>query len=212
MGEEKRIDQKQALDMKKKFMDKLESAHQREPQDEEAATALDEEAATALGNRMSRLEARVPLPGETLPLRREPFEMKFYHCVPVFRFYVIIKELETDDIEAIFRINSLSSFTLGVAQIIGITFHVAVLQQPLSIFHMINIVSQCLNWLITILYFFGNPAVMYMKGVIQVDAMRYNDRKLLMELQKKHAELMHKSAEGISRCGEPLAGGEPLAS
>merc|ERR1712048_842423 len=142
------------------------------------------------------------LPGQTETLKREPFEMRFYHFVPVFRFYVIVKEKEADDVEAIFRINSLSSFTLGVAQIIGIVFHFAVLQQPLTIFHKINIVSQGLNWLITILYFFANPAVTYMKGVAEVDAMRYNDREFLRNLQKKYAELMQQSAESTSYSGE----------
>merc|ERR1712187_306401 len=97
------------------------------------------------------------------PLKREPFELEFYHFFPVFRFYVVVKEREADDIEAIFRINSLSSFSLGIAQIIGILFHVAVSQQPLTIFHKINIVSQGLNWLITFLFFFANPLVSYMK-------------------------------------------------
>jgi len=96
----------------------------------------------------------------------------------------------------------LSSFTLGVAQIIGILFHIAVVQQPLTIFHKINIVSQGLNWLITFLYFFANPLVSYMKGVIEVDAMKYNDRHFLREVQKKYAELMQQSAAQGSYSGE----------
>merc|ERR1712048_1199270 len=107
-----------------------------------------------------------------------------------------------------FRINSLSSFTLGIAQTVGILFHVAVLQQPLSIFHRINIFSQALNWLITFLYFFFNSAVTYMKGVVEVDAMKYNDRQFLRELQKRYAELLRQSAESISCSGEPLSSGE----
>merc|ERR1712048_1137499 len=153
-------------------------------------------------------DEEMPQSGDTVPLEREPFEMQFYHFVPVFRFYVIVKEKEADDIEAIFWINSLSSFTLGVAQIIGIMFHIAVLQQPLSIFHMINIISQGLNWPITILYFFANPAVTCMKRVVKVDAMKYNDRQFLREMQKKHAELMRQYAMSASGSGEPLSRGE----
>jgi len=136
------------------------------------------------------------------PLKREPFDMVFYHFLPVFRFYVVVKEKEADDIEAIFRVNSLSSFTLGVAQITGIVFHLAMSQEPLTIFHKINIVSQGLNWFITFLYFFANPAVSYMKGVIEVDAMRYNDRQFLRELQKRYAGLQQQSAANDSYSGE----------
>merc|ERR1712048_110760 len=88
---------------------------------------------------------------------------------------------------AIFRVNCLSSFSLGTARIIMILFHAAVSQQPLTIF---NIVSQGLNWLITFLYFFANPAVSYMKGVIEVDAMKQDDRQWLRELQKQHHKLL----------------------
>jgi len=126
-------------------------------------------------------------------LRRESVEMKFYHFLPVFRFYVVVKEKEADDIESIFRVNSLSSFSLGIAQIIGLLFHTAVSRQPLTIFHKINIVSQGLNWLITFLYF-ATPAVSYMKAVIKVDAMKYNDTESLRQLQEKYAELRTKSA------------------
>merc|ERR1712048_868757 len=82
------------------------------------------------------------------------------------------------------------------------------LQQPLSIFHRINIFSQALNWLITFLYFFFNSAVTYMKGVVEVDAMKYNDRQFLRELQKKYAELLRQSVESTSCSGEPLSSGE----
>merc|ERR1712048_1098798 len=82
------------------------------------------------------------------------------------------------------------------------------LQQPLSIFHRINIFSQALNWLITFLYFFFNSAVTYMKGVVEVDAMKYNDRQFLRELQKRYAELLRQSVESTSCSGEPLSSGE----
>ena len=56
-------------------------------------------------------DVEMQLPVDPTALKREPFEMKFYHFLPVFRFYVVVKEKEADDIEAIFRVNSLSSFT-----------------------------------------------------------------------------------------------------
>merc|ERR1712217_635389 len=92
--------------------------------------------------------------------------------------------------------------TLGVAQITGVLSHIAMSQQPLTIYHKINIMTQGLNWLITFLYFFANPAVSYMKGVIEVDAMKYNDRQFLRTLQKRYAELMQQSAASSSYSGE----------
>jgi len=126
-------------------------------------------------------------------LRRESVHMKYYHFLPVCRYYVVVKEKEADDVESIFRVNSLSSFSLGIAQIVGLLFHSAVKQQPLTIFHKINIISQGINWLITLLYF-ATPAASYMKAVIKVDAMRYNDTEYLRQLQEKYAELRLKSA------------------
>lgn len=126
-------------------------------------------------------------------LRRESVHMKYYHFLPVCRYYVVVKEQEADDVESIFRVNSLSSFSLGIAQIVGLLFHSAVKQQPLTIFHKINIISQGINWLATLLYF-ATPAASYMKAVIKVDAMRYNDTEYLRQLQEKYAELRLKSA------------------
>merc|ERR1712048_266270 len=76
----------------------------------------------------------------------------------------------------------------------------------MGIFHRINIFSQALNWIITILYFFFNSAVTYMKGVVEVDAMKYNDRQDLREMQKHYAVLMTRHAESGS--GEDLESGD----
>merc|ERR1712048_1061105 len=69
----------------------------------------------------------------------------------------------------------------------------------LTIFHKINMFSQCLNWIITFLYFFASSLVSKMKGVIEMDAMKYNDRQQLRELQKKYAELVHSVASRTYR-------------
>lgn len=79
--------------------------------------------------------------------------MQFYHWLPGFRFYMVVKSsYDATDVEAIFRVNSISSFTLGVFQLVGImaTF---VTKRPITLYVQINIVTQCLNWLLTILYF-----------------------------------------------------------
>jgi len=77
----------------------------------------------------------------------------FYHWVPFVRFYLIAKQSYTaTDVDAIFKVNSMSSFTLGAFQLIGIiaTF---VLGKSINLYVKINMASQILNWFITICYF-----------------------------------------------------------
>jgi len=134
-----------------------------------------------------------PDPEQTPVLRRESISIRFYHFIPIFRYYVVVKDKEADDVEAIFRVNSLSSFSLGIAQMVGLLFHMAVLQQPLTVFHTINIVSQVVNWSITLLYV-GTSVAGYMKAVIKVDAMKYNDTEYLRQQQEIFADLQKKAA------------------
>merc|ERR1712048_100206 len=49
---------------------------------------------------------------------------------------------------------------------------------------------------------------MYMKGVVRMDAMKYNHTQFLREIQKRYAELMRQSAESTSCSGEPLSSAE----
>jgi hypothetical protein len=79
--------------------------------------------------------------------------MMFYHWAPCLRFYLIVKPNYTaTDVDAIFKVNSISSFSLGVFQLVGIlaTF---VLGKEVNLYVKINIATQCLNWFITICYF-----------------------------------------------------------
>lgn len=79
--------------------------------------------------------------------------MEIYHWVPGVRFYLIVKQAyDLTDVDAIFKVNTLSSFTLGIYQLLGILSTV-VLEKPLTIYVWLNVVSQFLNWGITILYF-----------------------------------------------------------
>jgi len=86
-------------------------------------------------------------------LKRNGIQMRFYPFLPIFRFYLVVKEREADDIEALFRVNSLSSFSLGMAQIVSISFTSFVAGTPLDIFLYINIASQCVSSFITLVYF-----------------------------------------------------------
>lgn len=79
--------------------------------------------------------------------------MEIYHWVPGVRFYLIVKQAyDLTDVDAIFKVNTLSSFTLGIYQLLGILSTV-VLEKPVNIYVWLNVISQFLNWGITILYF-----------------------------------------------------------
>merc|ERR1712232_20014 len=64
---------------------------------------------------------------------KKPMELQFYHFLPIVRFYLVIKEKEATDIEGVFRVNSLSSFTLGFAQIAGMIFMLGVYDQEMTL-------------------------------------------------------------------------------
>merc|ERR1711948_69635 len=86
---------------------------------------------------------------------RNPFggEVQFYHFLPGIRFYLLIKsDADMTDVDAIFRINTLSSFTFGFYQIVGIIFTFAY-GYDVNLFVWANIGSQAVNWSITALYF-----------------------------------------------------------
>merc|ERR1719277_1228490 len=76
---------------------------------------------------------------------KQPITMRYYHFLPVFRFYLVVKDKEVDDIEAVFRVNSLSSFSLGLAQICGIIFVGLETGGKFDVFTIINICSQAIN-------------------------------------------------------------------
>jgi len=129
-------------------------------------------------------------------LQRPGCQMRFYHFLPIVRYYIVIKEREPDDIEAIFRVNSLSSFSLGIAQICGLLFS-HIFGEEFGIFHYINIGSQCVNWFITFLYFTTDVAGL-MRATISVDAMKVMKDDFL---RKKHREwdmLCEQAADGTS--------------
>merc|ERR1712232_126089 len=120
---------------------------------------------------------------------KEPFQLCFYHFVPLFRYYLIVKELSSDDIEGVFRINSLSSFALGIAQIVGIVFYV-MSEGELNLFVKINMFSQVLNWGITLLYFM-TPISAYMKKTSTIEALLYNLQKRYREDYEYYIHLAH---------------------
>jgi hypothetical protein len=132
---------------------------------------------------------------------KEPIALKFYHFMPIIRYYLIIKDANPSDVEGLFRVNSLSSFTLGVSQICGILF-TNVGGAPMDIFVKINIASQVINWLITLLYF-ATSVSNRMKASFKVDTLFYNSA---MSLRKEYESYLNVTEES-SRNG----GGEKWA-
>jgi len=87
---------------------------------------------------------------------RVPVKLSWCHFIPLLRFILIIRAIDENDIEGVFRVNSLSSFTLGSAQLMGLMFTFANFDGDISsidLFVWINVFSQMINWSITIVYF-----------------------------------------------------------
>lgn len=145
-----------------------------------AAEENEREAAGASERGEPRLRYDDPMPSQhTAPIPTGPkkrktaratVNLKYYHFLPVCRFFLVIKEKEVDDIEGIFRINSLSSFSLGIAQICGIIFQGVATNWELDIYTGINIGSQIINWAITIMYFM-TPIAGKMGSAMKVETM-----------------------------------------
>merc|ERR1712124_160768 len=45
-----------------------------------------------------------------------PPVLEFYHFLPIARYYLLLKEPHSGDVEGLFRVNALSTFTFGFAQ------------------------------------------------------------------------------------------------
>jgi len=95
-------------------------------------------------------------------MSRPASPMELVHFVPILRGKFYLQPPSRDDIEAIFRINTLSSFSLGVAQFAGMMFYLFVGEgnpaaptpsSRLTPTIIVNIVSLAFNWSVTILYF-----------------------------------------------------------
>lgn len=141
-----------------------------------------------------QMEAVMKVAAKDLVVRQK-FTIKFFHFLPLLRTVLVVKSIDENDVEGIFRVNSLSSFTLGFAQLVGMVFTIFVSdtsdgpsldfnQLPLVV--KINIGSFLVNWLITIAYF-GTPIAAILKKCAEVDALRCN---LDRELEEKNAELL----------------------
>jgi len=110
-------------------------------------------------------------------VRSEKFRMDFYHYIPFYRSYILMKEQSADDVEALFRINGLSTFTLGFNQLfcLMLTYLKNYAQQG-GVIQQIIYANQGFNLAVTLLYFSSSIAGR-MKGMTKVESMRYNLRE-----------------------------------
>jgi len=143
----------------------------------------------------SDLEAPKPLP-MMVNNAKEPIELRYYHFVPIVRYYMVIKDGNPSDVEGLFRVNSLSSFTLGIAQICGILFS-NMAGGPLDVFVKINIASQAINWAITLLYF-GTSISARMKASFKVETLLYNSTA---SLRAEYESYLNCTEEGARQGG-----------
>lgn len=110
-----------------------------------------------------------------LELCKEEVYLKFYHFLPLFRYYLLVKDPESADVESLFRVNGLSTFTLGFAQMACMTIGLTTHMLTIDFFIKFGIFAQLLNIAMTGIYFFTNfPESM--KSAMSVEAFQYNSR------------------------------------
>lgn len=103
---------------------------------------------------------------ETKELMTRPASpVKAQHIVPILRYQLLLYQPSPEDVEAMFRINTLSSFSLGVAQLVSMSFYLFVGGYPWNLAICINMFSQCVNWIVTLSYFFS-PVANLMKDAM----------------------------------------------
>jgi len=114
---------------------------------------------------------------------RAKIKLELYHFTPLLRYFLLIKDTEPRDIEGLFRVNALSTFTLGTAQIVCMLFHLYVLKKEYTIFVRVGIFTQCWNLAVTLLYFL-TPLSAKMMAATSVDNLKHNVEQNMIETQK----------------------------
>jgi len=128
----------------------------------------------------------------------EKTKLEYYHFMPILRYYLLIKDPVPDDIEGLFRVNALSTFTLGVAQGICMLFHIWVLGGKITILIRVGMFTQGWNLMVTLLYFLS-PISNKMKRAIQVDTLKHNVEEDMMKLYQKYLDAVAQFAEDSAR-------------
>jgi hypothetical protein len=94
--------------------------------------------------------------------------LSWYHVVPMTRYVLFFKPggAGENDVLQLFRVNTLSSFTLGIAMLVCTVLHYAGGGNT-NVYTAVSLTSQATSWLVTILYF--TPVAKFMKVLTQVD-------------------------------------------
>ena len=76
----------------------------------------------------------------------------YYHYTPILRMSMLMRDLDYDDVMALFRVSSVSSMTLGLAQLFGFLAN-SIAGKELSIYGQVSIYCVIASWSITVIYF-----------------------------------------------------------
>lgn len=104
---------------------------------------------------------------------KEAVTVQFYHCLPVVRCYLLIKDPDPGDIEALMRVNALSTFTLGVAQILCMFLGFGNGSLHWEVKTYVSAFAQVINITMTLLFFFTKYPDR-MKKAMQIEAYQHN--------------------------------------
>lgn len=153
-------------------------------------------------SRVQSVQAVEDATAKVLQMRvRAPVQLNWIHFIPMLRFMLLIKSIDENDVEAVFRVNSLSSFTLGAAQVMGLLFTVMNFNgnfAEMNIFVYVNMLSQMVNWTITFVYF-ATPIANMMANSITVDAYTRNVETRISDEILQLVYCMERDAEGTPR-------------
>jgi len=112
--------------------------------------------------------------------RRESVLLKAFHFLPIVRYFLLVKDPESNDVESLFRINALSSYTLGFAQVFCMMLGITNGSLHWDVKLHVGVVAQLVNGTMTYLYFFtDHPA--RMKTQMQVEALQSMTSQLMQE-------------------------------
>lgn len=106
-------------------------------------------------------------------VQKDPVDLKIYHFVPLIRFYLLVKDKTRGDVESVFRVNGLSTFTVGLAQMMCIALgisHGALTWD--NLFVQIGMYAQGVNLTVTVLDYLTKTCDT-LKTSIEIDNLMY---------------------------------------
>lgn len=106
-------------------------------------------------------------------VQKDPVDLKIYHFAPLIRFYLLVKDKSRGDVESVFRVNGLSTFTVGLAQMMCIALgisHGALTWD--NLFVQIGMYAQGVNLTVTVLDYLTKTCDT-LKTSIEIDNLLY---------------------------------------